>query len=85
MGFMQLYVLWGCHWQSQATLTSGEDMEQLFRNLSQFNLTTKNMSDEGFQSCLISPALYVSIFKLESCILQAEKSSLLVLQYYEYI
>ena len=35
-----------------------------------------------FQCCLISPALYVSIFEVESRILQAEKSSLLVLQYF---
>ena len=61
-------------------------MEQLFSFLSRFNLTTKNMSAAGISVLFDIPNIvymYVSIFEVESHILQAEKSSLLVLQYFE--
>ena len=55
-------------------------MEQLFSFLSRFNLTTKNMSAAGISVLFDIPSIvymYVSIFEVESHILQAEKSSLL--------
>ena len=64
-------------------MESGEDMEQLFSFLSRFNLTTKNMSAAGISVLFDIPSIVcIYIFEVESRILQAEKSSLLVLQYF---
>jgi len=53
--FMQIFfsyyiakILWGGRWQEGAAYGSGEDMEQLFSNLSRLNATTKYMCASGY-------------------------------------
>ena len=41
--YIYIYILWGGRWHEGAAYSTGENMEQLFSNLSRHNITTKYM------------------------------------------